>query len=142
VAWKINVGGVENLAEAARRTGARLYHVSTDYVFDGKNGPYAEDDRPDPLSYYGKTKLASENALRTSGLEYFIARTMVLYGYAAGVKPNFALWLIQSLEQKAAVRSWTTSGGTPPWWTTLPTESSGQWNWARPASIISRGATS
>jgi dTDP-4-dehydrorhamnose reductase len=112
-AWKINVGGVENLAEAARRTGARLYHVSTDYVFDGKNGPYAEDDRPDPLSYYGKTKLASENALRTSGLEYFIARTMVLYGYAAGVKPNFALWLIQSLGQKTAVRVVDDQWGNP-----------------------------
>jgi len=103
-AWRINVDGVEHLIDAARRTNVRIYHVSTDYIFDGKNGPYAEDDRPEPLSYYGKTKLASENALRTSGLEVFIARTMVLYGYAAGVKPNFALWLIQSLEKGSVVR--------------------------------------
>jgi dTDP-4-dehydrorhamnose reductase len=98
LAWKINVGAVENLIEYSRRTSARIVHVSSDYVFNGHNGPYSEDDTPDPLSYYGKTKLASENALRVSGVEYFIARTMVLYGFAPGVKVNFALWLIQSLE--------------------------------------------
>jgi len=112
-AWKVNVGGVEHLAEVARRFQSRLYHVSTDYIFDGKNGPYAEDDRPEPLSYYGKTKLASENVLRASGLEYFIARTMVLYGYAAGVKPNFALWLIQTLGQKGPVRVVDDQWGNP-----------------------------
>jgi dTDP-4-dehydrorhamnose reductase len=112
-AWKANVSGVEYLAEAARKNGARLYHVSTDYVFDGRSGPYAEDDRPEPLSYYGKTKLASENVLRASGIDYFIARTMVLYGYAAGVKPNFALWLIQTLEQKTTVRVVDDQWGNP-----------------------------
>jgi dTDP-4-dehydrorhamnose reductase len=104
IAWKINVEGVEHLIDAARRTGARLFHVSSDYVFDGKSGPYDEDARPEPLSYYGKSKLASENALRSSGVEYFIARTMVLYGYASGVKQNFALWLVQKLEKGETVR--------------------------------------
>lgn len=104
LAWRINVGAVEHLIEAARKNNAKIVHVSSDYIFDGKLGPYAEDDRPEPVSYYGKTKLASENALRTSGLDHIIARTMVLYGYAPGVKPNFALWLIESLEKKSAVR--------------------------------------
>ena len=103
LAWKINVGGVENIIESARKDSLVVVHVSTDYIFDGKAGPYTEDDRPEPLSYYGKTKLASENALRASGLPYFIARTMVLYGYATDVKPNFALWLIQNLEKQATV---------------------------------------
>jgi len=103
-AWKVNVGGVEHIIEAARRTGATIVHVSSDYIFDGKNGPYTEDDRPEPLSYYGKTKLAGENSLRASGMNYLIARTMILYGFAAGVKQNFALWLIQSLEKQTPVR--------------------------------------
>ncbi|HSQ76529.1 MAG TPA: dTDP-4-dehydrorhamnose reductase [Bacteroidota bacterium] len=103
-AWKINVGGVEHLIDAARKTGVMIVHVSSDYVFDGKTGPYGEDDKPEPLSYYGKTKLASENALRTSGLPYFVARTMVLYGFAEGVKANFALWLIKTLREGQTVR--------------------------------------
>jgi dTDP-4-dehydrorhamnose reductase len=104
MAWKINVGGVEHLIDAARKNSAMIVHVSSDYVFDGKSGPYSEDDRPEPISYYGKSKLASENVLKTSGLPYFIARTMVLYGYAEGVKANFALWLIKSLKEGQAVR--------------------------------------
>ena len=104
LAWRINVTGVENLIDAAKRDNAKIIHVSSDYIFDGKDGPYDEEARPEPLSHYGKSKLASENALRISGLEYVIARTMVLYGYAPGVKSNFALWLIQNLEQKLPVR--------------------------------------
>lgn len=103
LAWKINVSGVEHLADAAKRANAALVHISTDYVFDGKHGPYSEDDRPEPLSYYGKTKLASENILRASDVTYLILRTMVLYGHAEGVKSNFALWLIESLQKKNSV---------------------------------------
>ena len=80
--WRINVDGVENLVDAAKKSNTKVVHISTDYIFDGKNGPYAEDDRPEPLSYYGKSKLASENLLRTSGVPFLIARTMVLYGFA------------------------------------------------------------
>ncbi|HMK39390.1 MAG TPA: dTDP-4-dehydrorhamnose reductase [Bacteroidota bacterium] len=112
-AWKVNVGGVEHIIEAARRTGAMIVHVSSDYIFDGKNGPYTEDDRPEPLSYYGKTKLASENSLRASGMNYLIARTMILYGFAPGVKQNFALWLIGSLEKQAPVRIVDDQFGNP-----------------------------
>ncbi len=113
LAWRINVGGVENLIEAARKNRSKIVHVSTDYIFDGKLGPYAEDDRPEPVSYYGKTKLASENALRASGLDFIIARTMVLYGYAPGVKSNFALWLIENLEGKSPVRVVDDQFGNP-----------------------------
>ena len=113
LAWKINVEGVEHLVEAARKNNARIIHLSTDYVFDGKSGPYDESARPEPLSYYGKGKLASENALRVSGMEYLIARTMVLYGAAAGVKSNFALWLIQNLEQNLPVRIVDDQFGNP-----------------------------
>jgi len=113
LAWKVNVGGVENIIEAARKNESKIVHLSSDYIFDGKSGPYNEDDRPEPLNYYGKTKLASENALRMSGLSYLIARTIVLYGYAQGVKPNFALWLVQNLEKKIPVRVVDDQEGNP-----------------------------
>lgn len=113
LAWKINVSGVEHLADAAKHANAALVHISTDYVFDGKQGPYAEDDRPEPLSYYGKTKLASENALRASDITYLILRTMVLYGHAEGVKANFALWLIDSLQKKNPVNVVDDQVGNP-----------------------------
>lgn len=112
-AWKINVGGVENLAESARSHGTTVVHISTDYVFDGKAGPYSEEDRPDPLSYYGKSKLASENVLRTAGIPYVIARTMVLYGFAPAVKANFVLWLLHCLEQGTRVRIVDDQVGNP-----------------------------
>ena len=113
LAWRINVAGVENLAEAAKKPGAALVHISSDYVFDGKRGPYAEDDRPEPLSYYGKTKLASENVLRSSSVPSTIIRTIVLFGYAEGVKQNFALWLIESLSAGTAVRVVDDQMGNP-----------------------------
>jgi dTDP-4-dehydrorhamnose reductase len=104
LAWKVNVGSVENLIEAARRADTRIVHVSSDYVFDGKNGPYDELARPNPISYYGRTKLAGENILTTSGVPHAIVRTMVLYGAGYHVKQNFALWLIKSLTEGKPVR--------------------------------------
>ena len=97
-AWKANVTAVENLADAARKVGAKLIHVSTDYVFDGKNGPYDEEAKPNPMGYYGKTKLASENAIRIAEIPYTILRTNVLYGSGISVKSNFALWVVNSLK--------------------------------------------
>jgi dTDP-4-dehydrorhamnose reductase len=113
LAWKINVTGVEHLIDAAKVHGSAIVHVSTDYIFDGRAGPYTEEDRPNPLSYYGKSKLASENALRASGVQFLIARTMVLYGYATAVKPNFVLWLVQSLEKGTSVRIVDDQMGNP-----------------------------
>jgi len=104
LAWKTNVTGVENIIEAARRVDATVIQVSTDYVFDGKAGPYSEEDKPSPLNYYGRSKLASENQLKLSGLNCVILRTIVLYGYAQNTKSNFAIWLVQNLEQRSPVR--------------------------------------
>lgn len=95
--WKLNVDGVKNLIIAARKEDCRIIHVSTDYVFDGKNGPYTEDDTPDPISFYGRSKLAAENALTTSEVRHAIVRTMVLFGIGVNIKPNFALWMIDKL---------------------------------------------
>ncbi|HEX9828795.1 MAG TPA: dTDP-4-dehydrorhamnose reductase [Bacteroidota bacterium] len=103
-AWKINVNGVEHLIEAARKVGAKLIHVSTDYIFDGKHPPYKEDDRPEPLSYYGKSKLAAENALRLSDIPHAIIRTIVVYGHGMNVKKNFPLWVLENLKAGNTIR--------------------------------------
>lgn len=97
-AWKINVKGVEYLAEAARVIDAHIIHISSDYIFDGTSGPYAENDKPNPIGYYGRTKLASENALRISGAVHTILRTNVLYGIADS-RPDFVRWVVKSVRE-------------------------------------------
>lgn len=80
-AYKINAIGPRNLAIAATRVGAKLMHVSTDYVFAGDGTrPYTEFDTPSPKSMYGATKLAGENFVKQFAKEYFIVRTAWLYG--------------------------------------------------------------
>ena len=103
-AWKVNVVGVENLVEAARKVGARLVHVSSDYIFDGNHGPYSEDDKPNPINYFGKSKLASENAVRIGGIPYNIMRTTVLYGAGIRVRQNFPLWILNNLKAGITIR--------------------------------------
>jgi dTDP-4-dehydrorhamnose reductase len=69
------------VAEEAKRLGAMLVHYSTDYVFDGtKVGAYVEDDEPNPLSVYGRSKLVGERAIRDSGCRHLILRTSWVYG--------------------------------------------------------------
>jgi len=96
-AWATNVGGVKNLARACKKHGAKVVHLSTDYVFDGQNGPYSEDDSPHPVSFYGETKLESEKVIRESDIDFLIVRTNVLYGFGKKVKENFLLWLLAKL---------------------------------------------
>lgn len=104
LAWKINVKGVEYLAEASRVIDSHLIHISTDYIFDGKNGPYNESDLPNPLGYYGRTKLASENALKISAIKYTILRTNVLYGTAKFSRPDFVKWVVDSLRNNIEIK--------------------------------------
>lgn len=96
-AWKTNVKGVEYIAEVSRVIDAHIIHISTDYVFNGKRGPYSEKDKPCPLGYYARTKLASENVLRISGTYYTILRTNVLYGIAHNSRPDFVRWVVNSV---------------------------------------------
>lgn len=81
LSYKINAIGPRNLAIAATEVGAKLVHVSTDYVFEG-NGtrPYIEFDKTGPVSVYGKTKLAGEEMVRQFAKNFFIIRTAWLYG--------------------------------------------------------------
>jgi dTDP-4-dehydrorhamnose reductase len=104
LAWKTNVSGVENISLYSWTVDAHLIHVSTDYIFDGKNGPYSEEDKPYPINYYGRTKLASENLIRTSGVRFTILRSNVLYGATKFGRPDFVKWVVDSLKSKRIIK--------------------------------------
>jgi dTDP-4-dehydrorhamnose reductase len=112
-AWKINVNGVENIAFYSWTIDAHLIHISTDYIFDGKNGPYSENDKPNPVGYYGRTKLASENSIRISGTKNTIIRTNILYGPAKYGRPDFVKWVVNSLRDNNVIRIVTDQIGNP-----------------------------
>ncbi len=103
-AWKINVKGVEYITETARVLDSHIVHISSDYIFDGKNGPYTENDIPNPLGYYGRTKLASENVLKISGTKNTILRTNVLYGTAKYSRSDFVKWVVESVRAGKEIR--------------------------------------
>jgi dTDP-4-dehydrorhamnose reductase len=81
LATRINVAAPALLAEEAKRVGAMLVHYSTDYVFDGeKRSPYTENDTPNPLSHYARTKFEGERAIVANGCRYLVLRTSWVYG--------------------------------------------------------------
>jgi dTDP-4-dehydrorhamnose reductase len=112
LAWKINVKGLEYISEASRVIDSHIIHISSDYIFDGIYGPYTELAKPNPLGYYGRTKLASENALKISGVIHTIIRTNVLYGIADS-RPDFVRWIIASLRQGHIIRIVTDQVNNP-----------------------------
>jgi dTDP-4-dehydrorhamnose reductase len=112
-AHRINVMAVDILLEFARVLGAKFVHLSSDYIFEGKQAPADEKTTPKPVNYYGKTKLASENLLRGAGIPYAIVRTMVLYGAGVGIKNNFPLWVLDNLRRNIPIRVVTDQVGQP-----------------------------
>ncbi len=111
--WNVNLRGVENIVEAALPLKALMIHVSTDYVFDGEMGPYSEKDLPNPRGNYARSKLAGENVVRNSDLEYIIVRTQVLFGVGNNVRPNFVTWVVDQLTQKKIIRIVDDQIGSP-----------------------------
>ena len=108
LAYKINAEGTKRVVEIANELGAFLVYVSTDYVFSGDKGMYKEDDEPNPIDYYGYTKLLGEKYCDC------IARPCVIYGAKpASGKVNFALWLIDNLRNRKEVKIVTDQFITP-----------------------------
>jgi len=97
LAWSVNAIGTRNIASACGKIGAKLVYVSTDYVFDGEKGHYSEEDKANPVNYYGVTKLEGERFVRELCGDYVIVRTSVLYGWHPN-RLNFATWVIDSLK--------------------------------------------
>lgn len=96
--WRQNVTGPENLARTCAELGIHLTHVSTDFIFDGENGPYDEEAAPQPVNFYGESKLAAEEAVRAAGGRWAIARTVLVYGTAHDYgRTNIVLWVRDSL---------------------------------------------
>jgi dTDP-4-dehydrorhamnose reductase len=99
LAWEINVEGTRNIVECSKLHGSFLIYISTDYVFSGDKGHYTEENDPNPINFYGETKLEGERIMEKELESWCIARSCVIYGCnpAAG-KTNFALWALDNLE--------------------------------------------
>jgi len=100
----LNVEVVGWLAVICQELSAHLIHISTDFIFDGKKGWYKETDKPNPLSYYGLSKLKSEQVLEKSNIYYTILRTILVYGKVFDMsRSNIVLWVKESLENKREI---------------------------------------
>jgi dTDP-4-dehydrorhamnose reductase len=98
--WKANVTSVENLIRACAKNNVHLVHVSTDFVFDGTYGPLDETAKPNPVNYYGKSKLAAEELLSKSSIKWSILRTVLVYGITEDMsRSNIVLWVKNSLQK-------------------------------------------
>lgn len=103
--WKINVDATQNLLEIAKDLGSYFLYVSTDFVFDGLNGPYSETDSPNPISHYGKSKLAAEKLVLESDVKHAIVRTVLVYGTSHDPsRSNLVLWVKNSLEEGKEIK--------------------------------------
>ena len=98
LAFRVNAEGVENLAMACKEVRAKLFHVSTDYVFDGKKQkPYVEEDTPVPISVYGQSKLKGESCIHEILDDFIIIRIAGLYGKGG---TNFVNTIIKAAQEK------------------------------------------
>ena len=113
LAMAINGSGPGLLAEEARRLGSALIHFSTDYVFDGKKGlPYLEDDTPNPLSVYGKSKLAGESAVQDVGGSWLVLRTSWVYSLR---RDSFVTKVLSWSRQHTQLKLVTDQVSNPTW---------------------------
>ena len=112
-ARRVNLELVRILGAACSTTGTRLVQLSTDYVFDGRGGPYSEADEPNPLSHYGRIKLESERVVLGGGSPGLVVRTLWLYGHAPGVRRNLVTWPLHALARGAALRIADDQWGNP-----------------------------
>jgi dTDP-4-dehydrorhamnose reductase len=113
LAWAINADAPRIIAEAANEARAALVHYSTDYVFDGvKTTPYVETDAPNPLSVYGKTKLAGEQAIQQADIPHLIFRTAWVYAHEGR---NFVLTVLRLATEREELRIVRDQIGAPTW---------------------------
>lgn len=103
--WLNNVTAVEYLSATCARHKIHLIHISTDFIFDGTAGPLDETAKPRPLSYYGESKLASEEVVRQIVPGWTIIRTVLVYGVTRDMsRSNIVLWVKKNLEEKKKIQ--------------------------------------
>ncbi|MGB8191307.1 MAG: SDR family oxidoreductase [Chitinophagaceae bacterium] len=103
--WNVNVTATRFLLDACKETGSRFIYLSTDFVFDGQDGPYAEEAEPNPVNYYGSSKWGAEKAVAESGLPWAIVRTVLVTGNpSADARLNIITWLKDKLEKGEKVK--------------------------------------
>ncbi|VXD24625.1 SDR family oxidoreductase [Planktothrix paucivesiculata] len=112
--YQINVVGCLNVAQATREVGAKFIFYSSDYVFNGENGPYQEIDEPDPICVYGRQKLEVEHKISELLDNYLICRIAWVYGQEKQGK-NFVLRLISTLKNHQTIRVPQDQIGSPTW---------------------------
>lgn len=95
-----NVTAVEYLIDACEKNNIHLVHVSTDFIFDGSMGPLDEQAKPNPINFYGESKLAAEQLIQKSNVSWSILRTVLVYGITKDLgRSNIVLWVKKSLEE-------------------------------------------
>lgn len=115
--WQVNETGTQNIAQAAKKVGALLVYVSTDYVFDGTNlGEYKEDDPTNPKNEYGKAKLAGEEIVKQTLDNYYIVRTSWVFGKYGR---NFVYTMLRLAKDHDRLTVVNDQFGRPTWTRTL-----------------------
>ena len=112
LAGEINVAGLQHICDSFE---GKIIHLSTDYVFDGTSGPYKEDDPINPISIYGKTKLASEHILLEKDIKNLIIRGNVLYDYSPHTSASFLNWVVSSLKDNQEIKVVEDQFNNPTW---------------------------
>lgn len=112
-AWKINIEGTNNIIDAAKKNKKKIIYISTDFVFDGENAPYVEDDVPHPINWYGQTKYEGEKLVTSSGLPFIIVRIAYPYRASFPLKQDFVRAIRNKLEQGSEIMAVTDHIMTP-----------------------------
>tara|TARA_Y100001970_G_scaffold238869_1_gene300386 strand:- start:232 stop:1098 length:867 start_codon:yes stop_codon:yes gene_type:complete len=112
LAGEVNVAGLQHICDSFS---GKIIHLSTDYVFDGRSGPYKENDRLNPISTYGKTKLLSEQILLENDINNLVIRGNVLYDYSSDTKASFLNWVVLSLQNNEEIQVVEDQSNNPTW---------------------------
>ena len=112
MAFDVNVRGTENLLD---NFNGRFIYISTDYVFDGSDGPYTEKDEVNPISVYGRTKFYGEDLVQKSDANWVILRSNVVFSFNERTKASFMDWVVDSLKNRQPITVVDDQWNNPTW---------------------------
>ena len=116
LAFSVNLGGLTNLVDLFD---GPIIQISTDYVFDGENGPYSENDITNPINFYGASKLESEKILLENSNDNLVIRTNVLYDHSNNTSASFLNWVVESLKNENEINIVEDQWNNPTWTSSL-----------------------